>query len=225
MPRGKIKKQETHVDMTAMCDVAFLLLTFFILVGKFKPSEAITVTPPSSVSNKIAPDKDFFMVTVDHDNKAYLSMDDNMKEDILSEAAQLRGMTVSQADLDAFKKTDFVGVPFSQLKSFDNLTREQQMKVVTPGIPYDSANNELLTWVTAAIKVSEGKKVNFLIKADENAKYPTFKSVIDAFKKNDILKYNLVTSQSEVPQGSELWKKNQEEIHTGGKPAGGDTGE
>lgn len=213
MPRGKIKKRDTHVDMTAMCDVAFLLLTFFILVGKFKPSEAITVTPPSSVSNKIAPDKDFFMVTIDHDNKAYLSMDDNMKEEILTEAAQLRGMSVTPADVTAFKTTDFVGVPFAQLKSFDNLSREQQAKVVTPGIPYDSVNNELLTWITAAIKVSQGKKVNFLIKADEDTKYPTFKTVIDAFKKNDILKYNLVTNQSEVPKGSELWKKNEMGIH------------
>ncbi|MCU0322252.1 MAG: biopolymer transporter ExbD, partial [Chitinophagaceae bacterium] len=29
-----------------MCDVAFLLLSFFILTTKFKPAEAITVQPP-----------------------------------------------------------------------------------------------------------------------------------------------------------------------------------
>ncbi|MBW7846364.1 MAG: biopolymer transporter ExbD, partial [Bacteroidia bacterium] len=68
MARGKIKKGSTHVDMTAMCDVAFLLLTFFILVGQFKPSEAVAVVTPSSVSNKHAPQKDFFNVTIDKDN-------------------------------------------------------------------------------------------------------------------------------------------------------------
>ena len=37
MARAKIKRGSTTVDMTAMCDVAFLLLTFFILATKFKP--------------------------------------------------------------------------------------------------------------------------------------------------------------------------------------------
>jgi biopolymer transport protein ExbD len=220
MPRGKIKKKSTHVDMTAMCDVAFLLLTFFILVGKFKPSEAVAVTPPSSVSNKIAPDKDFFMVTIDRDNKAYISMDDNMKADVLGEVGKLRGMSFTDGDVTAFRHTDFVGVPLNQIKQYDNLPSEQQSKVTLPGVPYDSANNELLTWVTAAVKVSEGKKVKFLIKGDGQVKYPNFEQVIKAFKKNDIYKYNLVTNQTQVPQGSELWKKNMARGTDAGDNAG-----
>ncbi|MEY4291989.1 MAG: hypothetical protein RIQ61_366, partial [Bacteroidota bacterium] len=31
MPKVKIPRKSTVVDMTAMCDVAFLLLTFFML--------------------------------------------------------------------------------------------------------------------------------------------------------------------------------------------------
>ena len=58
MPKVKIPRKSTSVDMTAMCDVAFLLLSFFILTTKFKPSEALKVTTPSSVATKIAPDKD-----------------------------------------------------------------------------------------------------------------------------------------------------------------------
>ena len=54
MGRAKIKRGSTNVDMTAMCDVAFLLLSFFILTTKFKPEEAIEVIPPSSVSSKAA---------------------------------------------------------------------------------------------------------------------------------------------------------------------------
>ena len=53
-----------------------------------------------------------------------------------------------------------------------------------------------------------GTKLNFLIKGDDNAKYTAFKGVIDAFKKNDIYKYNLVTNAKDVPEGSELYKKN-----------------
>ncbi len=40
------------IDMTAMCDVAFLLLSFFILATKQKPPEAVTVVAPNSVSSK-----------------------------------------------------------------------------------------------------------------------------------------------------------------------------
>ena len=57
--------------MTAMCDVAFLLLSFFILATKFKPPEALSVVTPSSVSTKIAPEKDVVMVTIDKDGKVY----------------------------------------------------------------------------------------------------------------------------------------------------------
>ncbi len=38
MARAKIKRGSTSIDMTPMCDVAFLLLTFFILAAKFKPA-------------------------------------------------------------------------------------------------------------------------------------------------------------------------------------------
>ena len=208
MARGKIKKGSTHVDMTAMCDVAFLLLTFFILAAQFKPSEAIIVTPPSSVSNKHAPQKDFFNVTIDKENRVFIDMDDNMKTDVLEDVAKQRNLTFSPEDIAAFQKASFVGVPLRQLNEFTRLSPEQLTKTKLDGVPYDSTNNELLTWITAAYNVSQGKKVNFLIKGDNTSKYTTFKAVISAFKKNEIFKYNLVTNAADVPVGSELWKKN-----------------
>ncbi len=208
MARGKIKKGSTHVDMTAMCDVAFLLLTFFILVGQFKPSEAVAVVTPSSVSNKHAPQKDFFNVTIDKDNKVYIDMDDNMKKEVLEDVAKQRNLTFSPEDIAAFQKASFVGVPLSQLNQFTRLTPDQLSKTNLEGIPYDSTNNELLSWITAAVNASQGKQVSWLIKGDNGSKYPTFKSVINAFKKNEVFKYSLVTNAAQVPEGSELWKKN-----------------
>ena len=64
MGRAKLPRKSTNIDMTAMCDVAFLLLSFFILTTKFKPAEAIAVTTPSSVASKIAPSKDFVLITL-----------------------------------------------------------------------------------------------------------------------------------------------------------------
>jgi biopolymer transport protein ExbD len=208
MARAKIKRGSTTVDMTAMCDVAFLLLTFFILATKFKPSDAINVTPPGSVSNKHAPQKDYFNVTIDKENKVYLDMDEAMKGDVLDELGKERNITFSPADIKNFKAALFVGVPFSQLKSFIALTPEQLKATQLPGIPTDSTNNELQAWISAAVNANLGKKLNFLIKGDDNSKYTAFKGVLDAFKKNDIYKYNLVTNAEDVPVGSELYKKN-----------------
>ena len=72
MSRPKLPRKSTSIDMTAMCDVAFLLLSFFILTTKFKPSEAITVITPSSVASKVAPDKDVVLITIDKNGKVFL---------------------------------------------------------------------------------------------------------------------------------------------------------
>lgn len=208
MARGKIKRGSTHVDMTAMCDVAFLLLTFFILATQFKPSEPIDVTPPSSVSDKHAPQKDFFNVAISKDNEIFIDMDEGMREEVLENVGKQRNIEFTPEDLELFKKANYVGVPLSQLKQVIRLTPDEMAKVKMEGIPADSANNELLTWITAAVAVSQGSVVHFLIKGDNGSKYTTFSKVIDAFKKNEQYKYNLVTNSAEIPEGSELWKKN-----------------
>ena len=208
MARGKIKRGSTIVDMTAMCDVAFLLLTFFILATKFKASEPVDVTPPSSVSSKHAPQKDYFNVMISKDNQVFVDMDEGMRKEVLENVAKQRNLSFSPEELALFQQTNYVGVPLSQLKQFIRLTPEEVAKVKITGIPSDSTNNELMTWITAAVNVSQGKVVNFLIKGDNSSKYTTFRGVIEDFKKNDVYKYNLVTNAADIPEGSELWKKN-----------------
>lgn len=212
MARPKIKRGSTAVDMTAMCDVAFLLLTFFILAAQFKPSEAITVVTPASVSTKHAPQKDYFTVTIDKENKVYVDMDPNLRQQVIEKMAELTKTEFSPADVQAFVAADFVGVPFNQLKQFDQLRPEERAKVTLPGIPVDSANNELYTWIRALKEAAQGTRVNFLIKGDNDTKYPAFEKVINAFKKNDEFKFNLMTDAREVPPGTDLYKKNLERI-------------
>ena len=73
MARAKLPRKSTTVDMTAMCDVAFLLLAFFILATKFKPPEALKVDTPNSVSTKVVLDKNVVQVTIDKNGKVYFS--------------------------------------------------------------------------------------------------------------------------------------------------------
>lgn len=211
MGRAKLPRKSTVIDMTAMCDVAFLLLAFFILTTKFKPSEAIAVTTPNSVAAKVAPTKDVVEIIIDKDGKVFLTMDDeSIKEYIANTLNSTRNLGL---DVKAFKKALFFGAPLNGMASFLALPEDQRKGSLLPGIPVkDSANNEMVTWMALVNQAYQGKKVNLLLKGDNLAKYPSFKSVIDAFKKNDFLKFQMVTNPEGVPVGTDLWKEAQKGV-------------
>src|SRR3546814_15826843 len=60
--------------MTAMVDVAFLLLTFFILVSQFRPEEVVTVTTPSSTSDSKVPEGNLIQITMDTKGRVLFGM-------------------------------------------------------------------------------------------------------------------------------------------------------
>jgi biopolymer transport protein ExbD len=214
MPKVKIPRKSTNVDMTAMCDVAFLLLTFFILATKQKPPEVLAVTPPSSVSSKAAPDKSI-LITMTKEGKVFLMLgDDTKKADIIDNVNLTKNLQLSGGELAALKKQEFIGVPFSQLKA-----SLQPGKVIPAtqmaGIPVDSTNNELVDWMRSVTNVYAGgdqKKLEemLLIKGDNDALYPIFKNVKEAFKANEIFKFRIVTNSEPVPTGSELYNTPKE---------------
>jgi len=214
MARAKIPRKSTSVDMTAMCDVAFLLLSFFILTTKFKPSEALKVETPSSVSNKIAPEKDVVLITIDKDGKVYLSVSDQnktQKADILDEINTEKNIGLTKEEKANFvnKASSYIGVPFSQLKSYLDHSPDQLKGISIPGIPVkDSTDNQLVDWIHAAVTAFQGTRFNLLVKGDDAAKYPFFQGVIIAFKKNDQMKFSMVTNPVAVPTGSDLYKAN-----------------
>jgi biopolymer transport protein ExbD len=215
MGRAKLPRKSTNIDMTAMCDVAFLLLSFFILATKFKPPEALTVVTPSSVSTKVAPSKDVVMLIIDKDGKVYLSVSDvnfEEKQTMIDALNTSKNLGLSDAEKNNFVKVPnaYIGAPFSQLKSYLDKTPEQLQNVVKPGIPaVDSTNNELIDWIGAAKSAFAGKKMNVLVKGDDASKYPSLQGIIIALKKNDEMKFQVVTSPIPVPTGTELYKIQQ----------------
>ncbi len=208
MSRPKIARKSTSIDMTAMCDVAFLLLSFFILTTKPKASEAINVVTPSSVASKAAPTKDIVLVTIDKNGKVFLSMDDEQKKEYIANTLNTtKNLGINVA---AFKKAEFWGTSFSQVPAFLALPIERRNGDALPGIPIDTAtsSSELVEWLSLVNKAYAGQKMNLLLKGDNNSKYPAFKAVIEAFKKNDFLKFQMITNPESVPVGSELFKDN-----------------
>lgn len=207
MPKVKLPRKSTAVDMTAMCDVAFLLLSFFILATKTKPPEAVAVMTPSSVSTKIAKEE-AILVTLTKEGKVYLMLGDKAKKSaILDDINTTKALGLSPAELTKLKKMEFIGMPFNKIKSMLALSEPMEPKRMD-GIPTgDSSNNELTDWIGSVVRSYAGEsldKLNLLVKGDNAAKYPAFKFVKDAFKRNDIFKFKIVTNPEGVPVDSEL---------------------
>src|SRR6185436_1354228 len=160
MPKVKVARKSTNIDMTAMCDVAFLLLSFFILATKFKPPEALTVTTPKSVSTKAVNTKNMVQITMDKEGRVYFTAGDDSrdaKEAIIDAVDQLKSLGLTDAEKKAFVRPgSYVGVPFSQLKSYLQLSADQVKAFKSPGIPVDSADNQMVTWMRAAQTAFQG---------------------------------------------------------------------
>ena len=208
MPKVKIPRKSTAVDMTAMCDVAFLLLSFFILATKQKPPEVLAVQIPNSVSSKVAPDK-AILVTLTKDGRTFLMLgDDTKKNDILANVNLTKGLGLSPAELQKWGKQQFIGQPLGQIKG--SLAQSGEMDAAKmPGIPTDTTNNEMVDWIRSVTNVYAGGDQKalqemLLVKGDNDALYPAFKNIKDAFKKNEIYKFRIVTNGAAPPVGSEL---------------------
>lgn len=210
MPKVKIPRKSTFVDMTAMCDVAFLLLTFFILATTQKPPEVLAVKTPTSVASTAAPDRSI-LITMTKEGKVFLMLGDETKKNaIIDDFNTTRGLQLTANELDKLKKWEFIGLPANKLKSALNLAKEIPASL-QEGIPTDSTNNELAYWMRSVTNTYAGgdqKELEkmLLVKGDGEALYPIFKNVKNAFKANDIFKFRIVTEGENVPVGSELYK-------------------
>lgn len=214
MPSVKIPRKSTDTDMTPFVDIGFLILSFFIMATKFKPNEPVAVTTPNSVnSDKLAPE-DAILITIAPDDKVYFTIraqkDQELADAVMDNLSKAKNLNLTPQELKNSRQA-VMGMPFTKLKGLLDLPIAEQAKVKQDGIPVlDSASNELVWWIGAAKATFAGKPLKYLIKGDNKSKYPTFKGVVDALKRNDELKYHLVTMPEEAPGGSELSRYNAE---------------
>lgn len=213
MPHVKMARKSTDTDMTPFVDIAFLILSFFIMATKFKPEEPVKIETPGSVSSKILEENNAMLISIDPESRVFVNLsapEDKNKEKLtalITGLNQSRNLGLSGAEIESFKKASTIGVPFNSLKGFLALTPEQQVSFKQPGVPVlDTLNNELIWWIGEAKKAFAGDKLLFLIKGDNQSKYPTFEAVINAMRKNEEFKYNLVTSQEGAPEGTDLYR-------------------
>ena len=69
--KKRAKKSSTHIDMTPMVDLAFLLLTFFVLTSTFSKPSVMELAMPSKEKVKPVDVKNILTIVLDKSDTAY----------------------------------------------------------------------------------------------------------------------------------------------------------
>lgn len=216
MPSVKLPRKSTDTDMTPFVDVAFLILSFFMLATKFKPPEPLKITTPTSVSSAKLKVQDALLIQFDSSGKVYLTVNLQKKDDAPLKLDFIKRMNtdsklgLSESDMQKFVNNPTIGSPLNGIRTFFAQPASEWNKIKQKGIPVDTANNELARWMAAGQQTFQGKKMDVMIKGDNNAKYPSFKGVIEALRANNIFKYKLITDPKGAPPGTELYQQRQQ---------------
>ncbi len=193
MPKVKIPRKSTTVDMTAMTDVAFLLLTFFMLATQFKPDEPVQVVTPSSVSEIPIPDVGIMQITIAKDNRVFFEMKGQQyKEQLIERMGKKYQIAFSQDEIKKFAVISTFGLPMNQLQQFINLKSEERIKIIQKGIPSDSLNNELADWIWQSRLTQNDVRV--AIKGDQDVNYPIIRQIIRTLQEKKVNRFNFITS-------------------------------
>ena len=197
MAKVKTSKKMTAIDMTAMCDVAFLLLTFFILTATARQPEPLPVdTPASTVQTKL-PESELATITVGKGKVFFGVTGNKVRIRMLEMMSEKYGVTFTEDEKKRFSLIDAFGVPIQNLKQIIAMkASERNDQNLQPGIPKDSTDNQLADWIQNARRATHEvavKELKIAIKGDAKEEYPAIKQVMDILQDQKINSFNLVT--------------------------------
>lgn len=214
MGKIKIHKSSPSIDMTPMVDLAFLLVTFFMLTASFRMAEPVIVDPPSSMSDKLLPENTI-MVTVDNNGRPFFGISNaEAKMNALTKMADKYKIKFNADQLKKFGGLSSFGVDIKDLPRYLDATEGERLKFQPQkGVPNDSLKNpQLKDWILYAAQEAngvykrakdaatekgqefKGEKPRYAIKADSKVKYIYVKDVFKTFTDLKIYQFNLITS-------------------------------
>lgn len=187
----RAKKSSTHVDMTPMVDLAFLLLTFFIMTTTFSKPKTMDITMPvkDNVEDKDrtkVPASQTMSVILTADNKViwYFGQEDPAQPPVTSMA------TFSQTGENSIHKIILE----------KNALVNNQVKAVEDSVKRGLIEDkeDVIKAHKSAVKNAEKKGLIVLIKPDESSKYNNLVDILDEMLVCNVARYAIVDlSESE----------------------------
>ena len=201
MPKVKVPRKSTAIDMTAMCDVASLLLTFFILTATARQPEPLTVDTPSSTVKIKVPETNIATITVGKDRVFFGVKGQLIRERLLEKMGERYKIAFTPTEKKRFSLMESFGVDIHQLKQVIAMSGADRNKEgLQTGIPVDSvgqAPSQLHEWILQAryaTKEIDDAQMRISIKGDSKEQYPKIKKIIDILQRQKVNKFSLITS-------------------------------
>ncbi|MCZ2101015.1 MAG: biopolymer transporter ExbD [Chitinophagales bacterium] len=203
MAKAKIARKSTTIDMTAMCDVGFLLLTFFILTTKFRPQEVTQIDLPASTAQFPLPDINVMKFDISKDGKIFFGLDDQpTRMALLERIEEEYKFDLNDDQRKAFKVMELWGIDINDLPAFLAMDATARGHYEQPGLKIDSTEFEgehqvenLITWSRYA-----NPELRIAIKGDKSTSYKSFDLLIQTLQRCKVNKFNIITTEKKVAE-------------------------
>jgi biopolymer transport protein ExbD len=178
--------------MNPMVDMAFLLVSFFMMTTTFKAEIPEEVHIPASTSEIKLPDKAICTITLSAGGRVYFGLDSKYdRARLLSTISQQYGIEFSESQSRTFSLLTAFGVPLNQLQEMLE-AKTQQEPYPQEGIPFGDSS-ELRMWLLQARMINP--RLRFAINADADARWPEVHQVFETLRDLNITRFNIVTDR------------------------------
>lgn len=223
MAKINMPKGSPSIDMTPMVDLAFLLVTFFMLAAKTRTPEPVDIAYPSSaITDEEVATQALVQMSIDRGGCVYLNPGPyESREKILGAMLKMYKMNLTEDQYASFQKLTSFGCSMAELPQYLDMSDEERRAFQTKGVPADTiafARNELKDWLSVSKEIlredaldrfnnavaerkpkdpepkPEDFKAKYVIKADGKAAYVHAKKVIETCRDLKLNNLNFVTS-------------------------------
>jgi len=181
--------------MNPMVDMAFLLVSFFMMTTTFKPELPEEIQIPSSTSEIKMPENDICTITISENGVVYFGIDNKFqRQRMLDIVGNQYNFSFTEREKEIFALQTVFGTSVGSLSDYLN-AREASVPFVQTGIPMGE-QNELRAWLLAARMANP--RMRFAVNADRRVKYPMIHDLFELLRDLNITRFNLVTDTKVV---------------------------